>query len=240
MRGVRQACTRVARAGYEVEVRRVGDIDAASWRELRTRGGRPGAATPSSAASRWRCPGWATRPTGTASWRRPRRDGRAAGPAALRAVGPRRAVAGPHAPRPLGRQRAQRVHDRDAAAAMRRELGVTRVSLNFAVFRDAIERGERIGAGPVLRAWRGTAGLRRRGGGRSSRCTGSTPSSARTGSRGSSRSRPAATFRGSRWRPWRPRRSSSARTGSSDCSAAPETARLVRPDGRSRRAGAAL
>jgi lysyl-tRNA synthetase class 2 len=35
------------------------------------------------------------------------------------------------------------------------ELGVRRVSLNFAVFRDAIERGERIGAGPILRAWRG-------------------------------------------------------------------------------------
>lgn len=33
-------------------------------------------------------------------------------------------------------------------------LGVTRVSLNFAVFREALERGERIGAGPVLRAWR--------------------------------------------------------------------------------------
>lgn len=28
------------------------------------------------------------------------------------------------------------------------------MSLNFAVFRDALERGERIGAGPVLRAWR--------------------------------------------------------------------------------------
>jgi lysyl-tRNA synthetase class 2 len=34
------------------------------------------------------------------------------------------------------------------------ELGVRRVSLNFAAFRDAIERGERIGAGPILRAWR--------------------------------------------------------------------------------------
>lgn len=32
-------------------------------------------------------------------------------------------------------------------------LGVTRVSLNFAVFRAALERGERIGAGPVARAW---------------------------------------------------------------------------------------
>src|SRR5215468_2887221 len=33
-------------------------------------------------------------------------------------------------------------------------LGVKRVSLNFAMFRAALERGERIGAGPVLRAWR--------------------------------------------------------------------------------------
>ncbi len=35
------------------------------------------------------------------------------------------------------------------------ELGVTRFSLNFAVFRSSLERGERLGAGPVLRAWRG-------------------------------------------------------------------------------------
>jgi lysyl-tRNA synthetase class 2 len=34
------------------------------------------------------------------------------------------------------------------------ELGVKRVSLNFAFFRSALARGERIGAGPVLRAWR--------------------------------------------------------------------------------------
>ncbi|MFJ6571790.1 phosphatidylglycerol lysyltransferase domain-containing protein [Streptomyces sp. NPDC091292] len=34
-------------------------------------------------------------------------------------------------------------------------LGVDRVSLNFAVFRAALARGERIGAGPVLRIWRG-------------------------------------------------------------------------------------
>lgn len=33
-------------------------------------------------------------------------------------------------------------------------LGVQRISLNFAVFRSALERGERLGAGPVLRAWR--------------------------------------------------------------------------------------
>jgi lysyl-tRNA synthetase, class II len=35
------------------------------------------------------------------------------------------------------------------------DLGVKRISLNFAVFRAALERGERIGAGPVMRAWRG-------------------------------------------------------------------------------------
>lgn len=34
-------------------------------------------------------------------------------------------------------------------------LGVARVSLNFAMFRSALARGEKIGAGPVLRAWRG-------------------------------------------------------------------------------------
>jgi lysyl-tRNA synthetase class 2 len=33
-------------------------------------------------------------------------------------------------------------------------LGVKRISLNFAVFRAVLERGGRIGAGPVLRAWR--------------------------------------------------------------------------------------
>jgi lysyl-tRNA synthetase class 2 len=33
-------------------------------------------------------------------------------------------------------------------------LGVQRISLNFAVFRSAFERGERLGAGPISRAWR--------------------------------------------------------------------------------------
>jgi lysyl-tRNA synthetase class 2 len=33
-------------------------------------------------------------------------------------------------------------------------LGITRVSLNFAVFRSVFARGERLGAGPVLRLWR--------------------------------------------------------------------------------------
>ncbi|MBG7701807.1 DUF2156 domain-containing protein [Streptomyces sp. MC1] len=36
------------------------------------------------------------------------------------------------------------------------ELGIDRVSLNFAMFRSVFERGARLGAGPVLRLWRST------------------------------------------------------------------------------------
>jgi lysyl-tRNA synthetase class 2 len=34
------------------------------------------------------------------------------------------------------------------------EVGITKVSLNFSAFRSVFARGERLGAGPVLRAWR--------------------------------------------------------------------------------------
>ncbi|MCZ4500338.1 MAG: hypothetical protein JWQ74_2893 [Marmoricola sp.] len=34
-------------------------------------------------------------------------------------------------------------------------VGVTKVSLNFSAFRSVFARGERLGAGPLLRAWRG-------------------------------------------------------------------------------------
>jgi lysyl-tRNA synthetase, class II len=43
------------------------------------------------------------------------------------------------------------------AAASR--LGVQRISLNFAMFRAVFEEGSRIGAGPVLRLWRGVLGV---------------------------------------------------------------------------------
>lgn len=39
-------------------------------------------------------------------------------------------------------------------AEQARTLGVRRLSLNFAVFRSALERGGDVGAGPVLRLWR--------------------------------------------------------------------------------------
>ncbi|MBO0821172.1 MAG: DUF2156 domain-containing protein, partial [Nocardiopsaceae bacterium] len=34
------------------------------------------------------------------------------------------------------------------------DLGVKRISLNFAMFRAVLARGERIGAGPILKTWR--------------------------------------------------------------------------------------
>ncbi|MFG2114295.1 phosphatidylglycerol lysyltransferase domain-containing protein [Streptomyces sp. NPDC048718] len=42
-----------------------------------------------------------------------------------------------------------------AALQQAPRLGITRISLNFAMFRAALARGEKIGAGPVLRMWRG-------------------------------------------------------------------------------------
>ena len=38
-------------------------------------------------------------------------------------------------------------------------LGIRRVSLNFAMFRAVLARGERLGAGPVLRLWRKLLGF---------------------------------------------------------------------------------
>ncbi|MFE7133329.1 phosphatidylglycerol lysyltransferase domain-containing protein [Streptomyces sp. NPDC057638] len=38
-------------------------------------------------------------------------------------------------------------------------LGLTQVSLNFAMFRSVFERGSRLGAGPVLRLWRSLLGF---------------------------------------------------------------------------------
>ncbi|MFJ5725346.1 phosphatidylglycerol lysyltransferase domain-containing protein [Streptomyces sp. NPDC093149] len=42
-----------------------------------------------------------------------------------------------------------------AALQSASQLSVERVSLNFAMFRSALARGEKLGAGPVLRTWRG-------------------------------------------------------------------------------------
>ncbi|MGI8761746.1 MAG: phosphatidylglycerol lysyltransferase domain-containing protein [Jatrophihabitantaceae bacterium] len=152
MRGVRQACTRVARAGYEVRVRRAFDITPEEFAELVR------------AAEAWRGDAvergfsMALSRIGDLSDRdcviaTAHLDGRLSG--LLHFV--------PWGEDGLSLDLMRR--DRDADNGLNEfmiaqlvaacpSLGVARVSLNFAVFRDAIERGERIGAGPILRAWR--------------------------------------------------------------------------------------
>jgi lysyl-tRNA synthetase class 2 len=152
MRGVRQACTRVARAGYDVQVRRVGDLTADECRELRrvAEAWRGDAVERgfSMALSRLGDPADSACVVATAH-----QDGRLRG--LLHFV--------PWGTDGLSLDLMRR--DRSADNGLNEymivsvleqagTLGVSRVSLNFAVFRDALERGERIGAGPVLRAWR--------------------------------------------------------------------------------------
>ena len=111
---------------------------------------RPGAPPRPSAGSRWPSAGSATPPTPTACWVVARQDG------VMRAflqfvpwgtdgmsldLMRRDRTAEP------GRQRA--AHRRTRSPGPPRS-GVTRVSLNFAAFRSALERGERLGAGPVV------------------------------------------------------------------------------------------
>ena len=152
MRGVRQACTRVSRAGYEVKVRRARDIPADELVELiRVADAWRGAEVErgfSMALSRLGDPADCASVMATAYL-----DGDLRG--LLNFV-------------PWGRDGLSldlMRRDRSADNGLNEfmiselikhapELGIRRVSLNFAVFRDAIERGERIGAGPVLRIWR--------------------------------------------------------------------------------------
>lgn len=152
MRGVRQACTRVCRAGYEVTVRRVADISAeeidrlvaaaAAWRGDAVERGF------SMALSRLGDPMDGRCVVVTAE-----REGQLQG--LLHFV--------PWGCDGLSLDLMRRDRDADNGlneymiASLIQEgpaLGVRRVSLNFAVFRDALERGGRIGAGPVLRLWR--------------------------------------------------------------------------------------
>lgn len=43
----------------------------------------------------------------------------------------------------------------DATIRYAREQGINRISLNFAAFRSVFERGAQLGAGPIIRSWRG-------------------------------------------------------------------------------------
>ncbi len=152
MRGVRQACTRVERAGYQIRIRRAEEIDPAEGAELVT------------AAEAWRGDaverGFSMALSRLCDPRDPRcvvatayQDGRLRGLLNFVPWGPDGLS--------LDLMRRDRAADNGLNEFMIARvieagpsLAVRRVSLNFAVFRDVIERGERIGAGPVLRAWR--------------------------------------------------------------------------------------
>lgn len=154
MRNVRQTVARVERAGYTACVRRLADIPAAEAEQLCAQAARwRGAQTErgfSMALGRFADPS----------------DGDCVAVTATDATGALRALL--HFV-PWGRDGLSldlMRRDREAAgglneflivAALRAApaLGVARLSLNFAVFRSALERGERLGAGFVLRAWRG-------------------------------------------------------------------------------------
>ncbi|HEY1485969.1 MAG TPA: bifunctional lysylphosphatidylglycerol synthetase/lysine--tRNA ligase LysX [Micromonosporaceae bacterium] len=153
MRPVRQAANRIRRAGYRVRVRRHSEITptemsriidlAASWRDTETERGF------SMALGRLGDPA----------------DGRCVLIEAYDAAGREAAVLSfvpwGAAGLSLDLMRRDRAGDNGLMEFMVTELvaasarlGVTRISLNFAVFRAVFEEGARIGAGPVLRAWR--------------------------------------------------------------------------------------
>jgi lysyl-tRNA synthetase class 2 len=152
MRNVRQMVKRVCRQGYEAEIRRVADIPPDELRRLTRQ------------AERW-LGGSTERGFSMAL-------GRIGGPDDDRCVvataaedGVLRAILHfvPWGSDGLSLDLMRR--DRNASPGLNdflivetigraADLGIKRISLNFAVFRAALERGERIGAGPVLRAWR--------------------------------------------------------------------------------------
>ena len=153
MRGVRQACTRVARAGFEVRVRRARDIDSGEFAELgRLAEAWRGDAVErgfSMALSRIGDPADGDCVIATAC-----QDGRLRGLLQFVPWGADGLS--------LDLMRRDRTADNGLNECMIAglveqcpTLGVRRISLNFAVFRDALERGEKIGAGPILRVWRG-------------------------------------------------------------------------------------
>ncbi|MFI7386803.1 phosphatidylglycerol lysyltransferase domain-containing protein [Streptomyces sp. NPDC049813] len=158
MRTVRQAYNRVRRAGYSVRVRRHEDIPPAEMAHLLER------------ADQWR-DGATERGFSMALGRLgDPADGRCVMLECTDATGRLRAVLSfvPWGPRGLSLDLMRR--DRAAENGLMEfmviellqrsaEIGVARVSLNFALFRSVFERGSRLGAGPVLRLWRALLGF---------------------------------------------------------------------------------
>ncbi|WP_089101172.1 phosphatidylglycerol lysyltransferase domain-containing protein [Streptomyces hyaluromycini] len=153
MRTVRQAYNRVGRAGYAVRIRRHEDIPADEMSYLIRR------------ADDWR-DGATERGFSMALGRLgDSRDGRCVMLECTDGEGELRALLSfvPWGPGGLSLDLMRRDRDSDnglmefmVIELLRRagEIGITQVSLNFAMFRSVFERGARLGAGPVLRLWR--------------------------------------------------------------------------------------
>ncbi|MFH8286658.1 phosphatidylglycerol lysyltransferase domain-containing protein [Streptomyces antibioticus] len=158
MRTVRQAHNRVRRAGYTVRVRRHEDIPADETAALVRR------------ADDWR-DGATERGFSMALGRLgDARDGRCVMVECTDGDGRLRALLSfvPWGPGGLSLDLMRRDRDSDngliefmVIEVLRRagEIGITQVSLNFAMFRSVFERGARLGAGPVLRLWRSLLGF---------------------------------------------------------------------------------
>ncbi|MEU0405796.1 phosphatidylglycerol lysyltransferase domain-containing protein [Streptomyces sp. NPDC006197] len=153
MRTVRQAFNRVKRAGYEVRIRRHEDIPAEEMAGLLRK------------ADDWR-DGATERGFSMALGRLgDPRDGRCVMLECTDGTGELRALLSfvPWGPKGLSLDLMRR--DRDSENGLMefmviellqraKEIGITQVSLNFAMFRSVFERGSKLGAGPVLRMWR--------------------------------------------------------------------------------------
>ena len=153
MRTVRQAYNRVKRAGYTVRIRRHADIPADEMALLLQK------------ADDWR-DGATERGFSMALGRLgDPEDGQCVMLECSDAEGDLRALLSfaPWGPHGLSLDLMRR--DRDSENGLMefmviellrraREIGITQVSLNFAMFRSVFERGARLGAGPVLRLWR--------------------------------------------------------------------------------------
>ncbi|MFJ9429908.1 phosphatidylglycerol lysyltransferase domain-containing protein [Streptomyces sp. NPDC101490] len=163
MRTVRQAYNRVKRAGYEVRVRRHEDIPddemaellrkADDWRDGATERGFSMALGRLGDPHDGRCVMLECRDAGVGG------TGEDAAEGELRAV----LSFVPWGPEGLSLDLMRR--DRDSENGLMefmviellqraKEIGITQVSLNFAMFRSVFERGSKLGAGPVLRMWR--------------------------------------------------------------------------------------
>ncbi|MHA4776772.1 phosphatidylglycerol lysyltransferase domain-containing protein [Streptomyces sp. MSC1_001] len=164
MRNVRQMVKRIERNGYTTQVRRVRDLDdaeltrvrraAADWRGTDTERGF------SMALGRIGAPGDGDAVIATAHKREPDGDPADSPYGDLKAI----IHFVPWGTDGMSLELMRRDRSADpgmnellivAALQASPALGITRVSLNFAMFRSALARGEKIGAGPVLRVWRG-------------------------------------------------------------------------------------